>query len=314
MRRVLYFCFLLSAFCFTRASAEDEPQFVIKPVLMFNQHLYHGTFSRPRAVAVDASRKEVWVADSGNGIIGIFRYDGAELYAFGSKSALVDPVRIAIAPSGRVAIVEGDRTRVRIFSYRGRHERDVDLSAIGPKPLVGAIAYDAAGNLYVGDNRSSQVFVFTADGKLKRQFGSRGTDEGQFQSICAIAVGPDGSTWVADQQALAVQVFDDQGNFVRGWGKHEMGAEHFSLPSGLAIFHDRVIVSDELRHQVKIFDTSGRFLTQFGGLGSGAGQLSFPTDVAVDAEGRVYVAERSTSRVQVFEVRTSAGAANHESQ
>jgi DNA-binding beta-propeller fold protein YncE len=213
-----------------------------------------------------------------------------------------------------VAVIEGDRSRVRIFNYRGRYERDADLSAIGPKPIVGAIAYDAAGNLYVADNRTSQIYVLAPDGKLRRQFGSRGTDEGQFQSVIAIAIAPNDDIYVADQQALAVQVFDSQGNFIRGWGKHEMGAEHFSLPSGIALFGDNVYVSDELRHQVKVFSTSGKFLTQFGGLGNGPGQLSFPTDVAVDEAGRVYVSERSTSRVQVFDVRTATGAANHESQ
>jgi hypothetical protein len=40
----------------------------------------------------------------------------------------------------------------------------------------------------------------------------------------------------------------------------------------------------------------------FGGLGEGSGQLSFPTDVACDREGRVYVSERRTSRIQVFEL------------
>jgi len=120
--------------------------------------------------------------------------------------------------------------------------------------------------------------------------------------------------YVADQQALAVQVFDSQGNFVRGWGKHEMGAQHFSLPSGIAVHGEYVYVTDELRHQVKIFSSGGKFLTQFGGLGDGPGELAFPTDVAVDPDGRIYVTERSTSRVQVFEMRTSDRGARHERQ
>jgi tripartite motif-containing protein 71 len=135
------------------------------------------------------------------------------------------------------------------------------------------------------------------------RFGSAGTEEGQFRSIAAIAVGPDGRIYVADHQALAVQVFDNQGNFLKGWGRHEMGGENFSLPYGIALDSSgRVYVSDELRHQVKIFDADGRFLGVFGELGTDAGQLSFPTDVAVGKDDRIYVSERVTARVQVFEV------------
>ena len=75
-------------------------------------------------------------------------------------------------------------------------------------------------------------------------------------------------------QSTAVQVFDSQGNFIRGWGRHEMGAANFSLPSGIAIdSQGHVIVTDELRHQVKIFSSTGTLLHQFGGLGEGSGQL-----------------------------------------
>jgi hypothetical protein len=52
---------------------------------------------------------------------------------------------------------------------------------------------------------------------------------------------------------------------------------------------------------VKVFDSEGHLLSIFGGLGDGRGQLSFPTDVCVDDRDRVYVSERNTDRVQVFE-------------
>jgi DNA-binding beta-propeller fold protein YncE len=291
------------------AFAQDESpeQITVTPQLLFNQHLYYGTFARPRAVAYDRKHNEIWIADSGNGLVGIFRPDGAELYSFSSKEYLRDPVRLAISPTGDVAVIEGDRKHVRLFDYRGGYEGDVALTGIGDKPVLGAIAWDANGRFYVADNRSSQIFVYGRDGKLKFQFGSRGTDDGQFQSVCGVAIADDGTVFVADQQAIAIQVFDDQGNFLRGWGKHEMGAQNVSLPSGIALDgKGHVLVTDELRHQVKIFSLDGKFIDQFGGLGDGLGQLSFPTDIAADGAGHVVVTERSTSRAQVFELRTSA--------
>lgn len=275
-----------------------------RPVRMFNQHLYFGTFVRPTAVAFDRGHDELWVTDAGNGIVGVYRADGAELYSFTAANYVRDPARIAVSPDGkRIAVIEGDRGHVRLFNYRGEYQGDAPLAGVEGRPVIGAVAYDAGGKLYAGENRSGQIFVYDTSGKLRLQFGSHGTDDGQFEAICAIAIGSDGTIYVADQRALAVQIFDSQGNFVRGWGRHEMGREHFSLPSGIALdSKGRILVTDELRHQVKIFGADGKFLAQFGGLGDGRGQLSFPTDIAIDAKDRIYVSERGTARVQVFEL------------
>ena len=295
----------VAGFLICSIARADGLEFRIRVVAMFNQHLYYGTFARPRGIAFDREHSEVLVADSGNGLMGIYRPDGTELYAFASEEYLREPVRVAAGPKGTIVVIEGDRAHLRSFNYRGEYKGDIPLPGIGEKPILGAAVYDAAGNLYVAESRTAQIFVYTPSGKLKQQFGSRGTDEGQFQAVCDITVGSDGTIWVLDQQAIAVQAFDPQGNFIRGWGKHEIGAEHFSLPSGIALSGKYVIVTDELRHQVKVFSTEGEMLTQFGGLGTEAGQISFPTDVTADPQGGIYVTERGTSRVQAFEIRVN---------
>lgn len=270
---------------------------------MFNQSLYFGAFQRPRALAYDAKHDELWLADSGTRRIGVHSPEGMELFSFASKEHLQDPVLITMAPEGRVAVVEGNRTRVRLFNYRGEYKGDVPLKELGERPSIGGIVYDSRGQLYVADNKTSQIFVYRPDGSLKFQFGSHGSDEGQFTAICAIVIGPDGTIYVLDQRAIAVQLFDSEGNFLRGWGKHEMGAQNFSLPSGIALdSKGRVIVSDELRQQIKVFSNEGVLLTSFGGLGERLGELAYPTDLIVDKRDRIYVCERLTSRVQVFEL------------
>jgi DNA-binding beta-propeller fold protein YncE len=298
--------FLVAALlCAPALLAQDEPPpFEVRPAGIFNQHLYAGSFVHPRGLAFDREHDELWIADSTSGIVSVFRPDGAELYSFSSKKYLRQPARVAIAPHDQIAVIDGDHAHVRLFDYRGNYKGDVAMPGLGEKPIVGAVAYDDAGTLYVGENRSGQIFVYSAEGKLKMQFGSKGADEGQFTSISAIALDAGRNVYVADQRGLAVQVFDGQGNFMRGWGRHEMGAANFSLPSGIAVDDKgRVFVADELRHQVKIFSTEGKYLGQFGGLGDRIGELSFPTDIAADAHGRVYVSERTTARVQVFEIR-----------
>jgi DNA-binding beta-propeller fold protein YncE len=49
------------------------------------------------------------------------------------------------------------------------------------------------------------------------------------------------------------------------------------------------------------FSADGRFLFQWGTKGAGPGQFDLPHWVALDAAGRVYVADRQNRRIQVFD-------------
>lgn len=305
MRRLLLATAALFAALPLFAQIADEREIRVDSRILevFNQHLYLGGLQGPRGLAFDAKRHEVWVADTGNSALSVHRPEGVELYEFRGGAKLIDPVRVSIAPNGDVLVIEGNRSVVRVFNYRGSYKGDLALPGLDAKPIIGAAAYGPDGMLYVADNKTSQVFVYDSNLKLRFQFGSHGTDEAQFMSICGIAFGPDGNVYVADQIGLAVQVFDSQGNFIRGWGRHEMGGEHVSLPSGIAVMASGyVLITDELRHQLKVFSPDGKFLSNVGGLGDIPGLLNFPTDVVVGDKDRVYVAERGTSRVQIFEL------------
>ncbi|HSO39007.1 MAG TPA: hypothetical protein VLT33_41040 [Labilithrix sp.] len=61
------------------------------------------------------------------------------------------------------------------------------------------------------------------------------------------------------------------------------------------------VVSDGYNHaRVARFTHDGSFLGDFGRRGAAAGELRTPHGVAVDEDGRIYVADRENARVQVF--------------
>ena len=49
------------------------------------------------------------------------------------------------------------------------------------------------------------------------------------------------------------------------------------------------------------FSSDGRYLTEWGTSGSGPGQFDNPHDLAIDAGGRVFVADRGNGRIQIFD-------------
>jgi DNA-binding beta-propeller fold protein YncE len=304
VKRVLGAAMLLVAASLFGADAPEaapppHAKFHIRPVAWFSEHLYEGTFASPMGISFDEKSGEVWVADTKNNLVGVFTTDGAPLFTFGSDR-LREPIRVATDSKGRVYVLDNERSKIKVFSYRGEPQGDLVLPGVGDKPNFGTIAFDAEGNFYVGENESCQVLVYGPDFKPRQRFGTCGAEEGQFQSITGIAVDKDRIV-VTDAQVLAVQVFDKHGDFVRGWGRHDMGVQNFSLPASVALDSGgHVIVVDTLRHEIKFFDREGNFLERFGGLGWRIGQVAYPSGIAIDSSDRIYVVEKVNQRVQVF--------------
>lgn len=304
MRRALVLVMLLSTGVAVAADAPETAtkttaKFHIRPVALFFEHLYEGAFSSPMGIWFDEKAREVWVADTKNNLIGVFNPDGAPLFTFGSDR-LRQPVRVVTDPKGRVYVLDSERSKIKVFNYRGDALGDLTLPGVGDAAIFGTIAFDADGNFYVGENDSCQVLVYGPEFKPRQRFGTCGSDEGQFQAITGIAVDKDRIV-VTDAQVLAVQVFDKHGDFLRGWGHHDMGIQNFSLPASVAVDSlGHVVVLDTLRHEIKFFDAEGTFLARFGGLGSRIGQEAYPSGIVIDASDRLYVVEKGNQRVQVF--------------
>ena len=80
-------------------------------------------------------------------------------------------------------------------------------------------------------------------------------------------------------------------------------ATHFGMPQDLAFLPDgSLLVADGLRNaRIAKFDRDGKFVSSFGTRGNGPGQLSGVHGIATGKDGRIYVADRSNRRIQVFD-------------
>ncbi len=86
--------------------------------------------------------------------------------------------------------------------------------------------------------------------------------------------------------------------WVTSWEGHGLDG-----PIGVAVAPDgSVFVSDTGHNRIVHFTSEGDILRTFGGEGSTPGQLDRPMHIAMDAQGRLYVAEYLNDRIQVFDL------------
>ncbi len=276
-----------------------------KPARLVYQHAEGKAFRKPGGVFVERETGEVVVVDSGDNLVTVLSPEGIPLYSLGYNGEVPLPSQAVVDKRGRFLVLAGVPRKVKGFDYRGELLGEFDFPGFegAATALPTAITVDAAGNFYIADAASGRILVYGPDDRLNLSFGKRGDGPGAFSSVTAITVDKSGTIYVADaRHNPAIQVFDAQGNYLRGWGEHSGGPQNFSLPSGIAVDSaGRVLVLDTIRQTISIFTPEGSFLFRFGGLGTGPGSLAYPSGLDMDSAGRLYVTESVNARLQVFE-------------
>lgn len=131
-------------------------------------------------------------------------------------------------------------------------------------------------------------------------FGERGKKDGQFMNFDGIAVDSKGNIYVADIKR--VQVFDENGKFIRSTGKGGSKEGEFKNEVvGVAInSKDFLICADQDNYRYNIFDSVGQFVSSFGSRGTEDGKFLKPQGVCVDDKDNIYTVDNEADMVQVF--------------
>lgn len=162
---------------------------------------------------------------------------------------------------------------------------------------------DAEGNIVVVEPHYSRVNHFTSEGKLIRQWGAYGKDEGLLTFPRSAALQSDGTLVISEYQAAErVQRFTADGSICLGsTGTIGNQPGQFNRPEGLACNPaDDIFVADSCNHRIQVLDPAGNWKRSFGQAGHERGELSYPYDLAIDDAGNLFVCEFGNSRLQVF--------------
>ena len=192
-----------------------------------------------------------------------------------------------------------------------------------------ALVMDAAGNLYIADTNNNRIRKVGTDGNINTFAGNGGAgssgDGGPATSAEldhpeGLVLDSQGNLYVADSASHRVRKISPDGtittiagNGTGGFGGDGGPATQASLyyPKGLAIDRSsgNLYIADWLNSRVRVVTPDGNIYTvagngQYDYYGDGgaatSAALRFPWGVAVDAAGKVYVADDENSTIRLL--------------
>jgi DNA-binding beta-propeller fold protein YncE len=265
--------------------------------------------TQPFGVAVSPSGDRIYVAQSGGDQTGlVFDASGTKVGTMvppASTGTQHVPVYLAVDPlNGEVYVSDRLAGAIYVYDRDGAYQRMLTLAQPRPgwQPL--GLAFDSNGLLYVTDLSGpfEKVLVIDRTASVVRTLGEN--DKLTFPN--GVTVDAAGNVYVSDSNDGRLLVYGADGT-VRAQVGRGAGQGNLGLPRGLAVDgQGRVFVADSTGQGVFVFSTlSGdsqrlAYLGYFGGEGAADGSFEFPNSVAVDARGRVYVADTFNNRVQIW--------------
>jgi DNA-binding beta-propeller fold protein YncE len=284
------------------------------------------TFDRPLGATFD-DKGRIWVSDTGNNRLVVFSGDGRLLFELGEfgvakpapggayswkEGRLNFPAGIAADDQGNVYVADFRNDQIQVFDQNGRfvrrfpdNRKPVGKGSSGQDGTgIGVTAVAVRGDkVYATD--IYQVFVFSRDGRLLRQFGKPGRGPGDLDHPNGITVARDGTVYVSDSNHTRVVAFTPEGGPKWSVGRipqsmNDTSPSDLDLPRGLAVLDNGdILVVDSFSFELVRISPAGKVLERYGERGVEPGQFNFPNSVSVRGD-RLLVSDKENDRVQVL--------------
>ncbi len=260
----------------------------------------------PTDIAV-GKQQRIYVVDSGNHRILVYKADGSYLFSFGSQgngdAELDSPVGISAARDGRVLVADRGNNRIQIFDSDGKFIKSV-MTTVGKSPVIPVdVAVDKQGKRIIVSASAPyhSILVYDNNGKLRGVWGKPGNNQGEFRYPATLAVSSENENYIVDVFNSRVQVLDNKGKFLVSVGSWGVTPGHLFRPKGVVIGNKgQILVSDSYLGVVQIYNNDTRFRAVLGVKGEIA-QFDTPAGMAVDEQDRVYIAQMLANKVTVIQ-------------
>lgn len=161
------------------------------------------------------------------------------------------------------------------------------------------VAVEPGGKLFVTDAGNGRVQVFSRWG---RQKGFLGGEDASFTYPNTVAVDTYGRVYVGEFTTGQIKVFSPKGELIRTFDSRTAGAP--LAPLDLAVDEKgRLFVADR-QGIILVLDREGRVSQRFDRIeGASPDTLSYPNGIAVDAAGKILVADSGNQRLLLLSAK-----------
>jgi sugar lactone lactonase YvrE len=254
-------------------------------------------------VAVDKD-DNVWVFNRGPHPVIEFSKSGQMLRAW-TEVPVKSSHGIRVDPAGNVWLIDVAGHKILKMSPEGRVL--MAIGAVGDAPgtqdMKDAfnrptnVAFGKDGGFFISDGYvNARVVRYSKDGDYLKQWGAKGTGDGQFDLVHDVVFDSRGRLYVADRNNWRIQIFDQDGKFLGKWA-------NIGDPWGIDYVarENAIYMVDGQNDQLVRLNMEGQITGILGSHGKTPGKFHYPHAVAVDSTGAIYVAEIRNWRVQKFE-------------
>jgi DNA-binding beta-propeller fold protein YncE len=225
-----------------------------------------------------------------------FDANGKYVRSFGQSSFGNRPHGILLDVEGNIWVSDGSNHTVVKFNPKGEV-----LMTLGTKGQAGAwdeaagtkllnqpndVVIGRNGDIFLvqghtpGATGDPRVLKFDKSGKFIKTWGGRGTDPGKFVVAHGISLDAKGLLWVTDRENSRIQIFDQDGTFVRQ-------IKYAGLPCSMLIRNDGIIMVNGFTGQILQLDLEGKVTGVYGKMG----EFGEAHNVTVNPKGEIFVGD-----------------------
>lgn len=263
-----------------------------------------GKLQKPRAVAID-QQDRLYIVDM-TARIQVFDTEGTFLRSWKTPvSKNGRPSGLTIDRNGRLLVADTHYFRMLVYNSDGNPiESDTIGGTMGRGPgefgFVTDIVEDSHGNYFIGEYGDfDRIQKFSHEGEFLMQWGTHGSEPGQFRRPQNMAIDQEDRIWVVDACNHRIQVFDTDGKLLKLWGEEGSDVGQLYYPYDLAFDgQGHIYICEYGNHRVQKFTLEGKPVDSWGRHGRGPGELHNPWALARDSRGRLHVLDSNNHRVQ----------------
>jgi len=224
---------------------------------------------------------------------------------FEINDQLSQPSDVAVSDDGRIYVVDGVNSKIRIFNQSGQAMTSFGSAGSGNgefrNPL--GIDLDRSGRVYIADSGNHRVQIFGPDGNFISAIAIKSTKKHPPDPTDVAVDESRNRCYVVDNDNHQILVYDLATlKMISTYGGPGSEKRAFRYPFLVALDTAQYLyIVDVINTRVQVLNPEGLFVNFIGAWGVEKGEFYRPKGVALDKEDRIYVSDSYMGVIQIFD-------------